>query len=259
MEPTQETPTTLAPESQKTSAPSKSLVGRSPGKGLLYTSIVIFVCVLASLIGLTLVNASLDATISSQRDEIAAKSRAISELNSNPRIAGYGYYDRAKSDIESSIRGGEVQRYIAEVQSIENTYHLVFQGFSYTDGKVSTSASAERGDGTGAIDKVVKLVADYRTDSAKLFSLDPIYSVVGDADKKNFPVSFRVNLDVLSHLAPAPGGALSGSTVGSATSTIIGASSGTVSTRVISSSGGTARTGAVIQTGTTAQTGSTNN
>ena len=157
---------------------------------------IIFAVVLASSIFLVVENTKIANEISTTQGEIAAFDANITKLQSDRNIMAAELLTANQAEIEQSIQKSEAQRYISELLNIAKKYKIDFSGFSYSNGKITTSATALTDALTGsgdAIAKVSNLIRDYRTGTGSIFNLDPVVSVSGFEQKRMLPVEFSVN------------------------------------------------------------------
>lgn len=74
-------------------------------------------------------------------------------------------------------------------------YKMIFSGFSYTNGKITTSAVSMAEtvlSGDDGVRKISRLVKDYRTGTGSLFQLSPVLSISGYEQKRSFSLEFNV-------------------------------------------------------------------
>lgn len=180
-----------APETNETQA---------SGSTFLITSGIILAVVLALSTFLFLENNNLTRSIETAKTESERYDESIAKLKSDKKIIAAELVKTNQADIVKKIHAGEVQKYISEIIAISRKYKINFAGFSYSNGKISTSATAIA-ETTLATDdaakKISTLVRDYRTGSGLLFSLNPVTSISGQEQKRMFGIDFTVNTDNL--------------------------------------------------------------
>lgn len=159
-------------------------------------SIVVLALTIASVVFFKVANASIDRSIERETQETADIETSIAALEADHDVRAYGYYRGAREEVERSIRLSMAQKYLTEFIRISQKYGVDFTGFSFSDGQVTTSAvSQDRGEVRfDAAEKVSDMIAEYRTNrDDSLFLLDPILSLQGNSDLRNFGIVFHVD------------------------------------------------------------------
>lgn len=166
-----------------------------PRKTFLIPSMILLAIVCAISAFFYIENIRLNSSIKVNGDKSVDYTASIEKLKNDSRIKRADTVTANKDDIMASVRLSEAQRYIAEMINISRKYKIGFNGFSYQNGKISTTATA-LADATVASDdgvkKVTNFIRDYRTMTGSLFILDPVTSVSGYEQKRDFPVGFTV-------------------------------------------------------------------
>gem|GEM_PF-5233031 len=173
---------------------------KASGSTFLITSGIILAIVLALSTFLFLENNNLSRSIETAKSESERYDESIAKLKSDKKIIAAELVKTNQADIMKNIRAGEVQKYISELIALSRKYKINLSGFNYSNGKISTAATAIA-ETTLATDDAVKkistLVRDYRTGSGLLFSLSPVTSISGYEQKRLFGMDFTVNMDNL--------------------------------------------------------------
>lgn len=85
-------------------------------------------------------NSSLARAIDGGKAEIAGYTSSIEKIKSDSNIIRSELVENNKPELVNTIKQGEAQRYVTELQNIAMKYKMMFSGFSYANGKVSTAA-----------------------------------------------------------------------------------------------------------------------
>ncbi len=85
-------------------------------------------------------NNSLSRAIDADKAEIAGYTSSIEKIKSDSNIIRAELVANNKSELVSMIKRSEAQRYITELRDIGMKYKMMFSGFSYANGKISTAA-----------------------------------------------------------------------------------------------------------------------
>lgn len=161
----------------------------------LIASIMLFAIVCAISTFLFFDNTRLANSIEANQNETIGYINSIEKIKSSGNIAKAELVTANKPGILSIIQQHEAQRYITELRDISAKYKMMFSGFSYTNGKIATSAVAipERVlVGEDGMKKISDFVRDYRTGTGLLFQLAPVLSVSGYEQKRSFSIDFSV-------------------------------------------------------------------
>lgn len=176
--------------------------GRTPeqaperGSAAFLAAIVALALTIASVVFFKVANASIDRSIERETQETADIETSIAALEADHDVRAYGYYQGAREEVERSIRLSMAQKYLTEFMRVSQKYGVDFTGFSFSDGQITTSAvSQDRGEVRfDAAEKVSDMIAEYRTNrDDSLFLLDPIMSLQGNSDLRNFGIIFRID------------------------------------------------------------------
>lgn len=173
---------------------------KASGSTFLITSGIILAVVLAVSTFLFLENNNLTRSIETAKTESEQYDTSIAKLKGDKKIIAAELVKTNQADMMNKIRAGEVQKYISELITLSRKYKINLSGFNYSNGKISTAATAIA-ETTLATDDGVKkistLVRDYRTGSGLIFSLGPVTNVSGYEQKRLFGLDFTVNTDNL--------------------------------------------------------------
>lgn len=171
-------------------------LNKKPNQGtLLVSSVILFSIVCAISAFLFFENMRLSRSIESNQNEVMTYTSSIEKIKSDKKIIAAELVTNNKSAILETIKASEVQRYIDELLMVSKNYKLIFSGFSYQNGKISTSAVSMPETvlaGDDGVKKISQLVRDYRTGTGLLFQLSPVLSVSGYEQKRTFSIEFNV-------------------------------------------------------------------
>lgn len=160
-------------------------------------SLVLFVIILTGSVGLKLFVLSQESQIEETNKKIEIAEQTIATVKSNPLVVAFSLYENAKKSIDMEVQRSEAHRYLARLYKMANDSFrkLAFVGFNYSDGVVTTSASAF-GNGRDASENVIGFIKNYREETLKdqddTYLLDPVLSITGDSIKRDFSISFKV-------------------------------------------------------------------
>jgi hypothetical protein len=181
------------------------------GSAAFLAVIVALALTIASVVFFKVANASLDRSIARANQEIADIDVSVKTLENDHDIRAYNYYKNAREEVDKSIKLSMAQNYITEFMRVSEKYGVDFTGFSFAEGKITTSAqSQDRGEVKfDAVEKISDMIADYRTrKDDSLFLLDPVMSVQGDEDLRSFAVTFQIDQDAVLKAQSSTGSAL---------------------------------------------------
>lgn len=100
------------------------------------------------------------------RKELAEFETQISTLKSDPAVAAADLLNRNKASLEKDVERSQAQTYVSEFMKLHRDYDVDFDGFQFSGGKIITIVSATQSSpGTDPIDKVIRLVGDFRSGS----------------------------------------------------------------------------------------------
>lgn len=140
-------------------------------------------------------NMKLSASIEANRNETAKYADSIEKIKSDKKNIAAELVANNKSEIRNTIKTSEVQRYIDELVNVSRKYKMLFSGFSYENGKITTSAVSIPETvlaGEDGVKKISNLIRDYRTGSGSIFNLSPVLSISGYEQKRTFSIEFNV-------------------------------------------------------------------
>ncbi len=132
---------------------------------MMVLSAIIFFIVRSISLFLFFASKSLSDSIEVNKNEIATYTSAIEKAKADNVNVRAELILNNKSAILATIEKNQAQTYIAELQNIAKKYKMIFSGFSYANGKISTSAVSipetvlASDDG---VTKISKLIKDYR-------------------------------------------------------------------------------------------------
>ncbi|MDQ1343645.1 MAG: hypothetical protein QG650_365 [Patescibacteria group bacterium] len=131
------------------------------------------------------------------RQELAEFETKIGILKADPAVAAADLLNRNKASLEQDISRSEAQRYVTALTKLHLDYDVDFDGFSFSNGKVSTIVSARQTSaGVDPIDKMIRFIGDYRSGSGSAatspFVLSEVRLVSGDNTSRTFNVEFKI-------------------------------------------------------------------
>ena len=139
-------------------------------------------------------NSSLSKSIVANNEDIVQYNNSIEKIKSDKNNIRAELTINNKSEILATIKANEAQSYIIELHDISKKYKMIFSGFSYGNGKVTTSATSipetvlAMDDG---VKKISSFIKDYRTEPGLLFDLSPILSISWYEQKRLFSIQFN--------------------------------------------------------------------
>ncbi|MDD5376699.1 MAG: hypothetical protein PHH16_01140 [Candidatus Gracilibacteria bacterium] len=175
---------------------SKTPDKKSSKNTILVLSTTLFAIVCAISAFLFFENMRLSASIEANKNEIAEYTSSIEKIKSDKKVIAAELVANNKSDILGTIKASEAQRYIEELLNISKKYKMIFSGFSYENGKISTSAVSIPETvlvGDDGVKKISTFIKDYRTGTGLLFRLSPVLSISGYEQKRTFSIEFNVD------------------------------------------------------------------
>lgn len=184
----------MKPAMEKEETPKKT-EKRSAPDVFVVLSAILFAVVCSISAFLFFENMRLASSIEANKTEVAQYSSSIEKIKSDRKVIAAELVSDNKAEIEKSIRMSEVQKYITELQDISKKYKMMFAGFSYENGKITTSAVSVPETvlvGDDGVKKISQMVRDYRTGSGSIFQLSPVLSIAGYAQKRSFSIEFNV-------------------------------------------------------------------
>lgn len=107
---------------------------------LLILSSALFAIVCAVTLFFFFENSSLSRAIEANKSESAGYTNSIEKIKSDSNIIRSELVENNMPELVTTIKRGEAQRYVTELQNIGMKYKMMFSGFSYANGKVSTAA-----------------------------------------------------------------------------------------------------------------------
>lgn len=168
-----------------------------PGAFLVLSG-VLFATVCAVSAFLFFENMSLSGSIEANKAETLKYTSSIEKIKSDKKNIAAELVANNKSEIISTIKKNEAQKYVKEVLDTAKKYKLMFSGFAYENGKVSTAAVSVPETvlaGDDGVKKISAFIKDYRTatiGSGSIFNLSPILSISGHEQKRTFSIEFNV-------------------------------------------------------------------
>lgn len=106
----------------------------------LILSATLFAIVCAVSAFLFFENMRLSSVTEANKNELSEYTNSIAKLRNDKRLIASELVANNKSEILSSIKASEAQIYVDELLRISKKYKMMFSGFSYENGKITTSA-----------------------------------------------------------------------------------------------------------------------
>lgn len=170
--------------------------GKKPGRDTtLVLSVVVFAIVCAISAFLFFENMRLASSIEANKNEVSEYKNSIEKIKGDKKVIAAELVANNRSEILGAIKASEVQTYIDELIGVSKKYKMIFSGFAYKNGKITTAAVSMPETvlaGDDGVKKISNLVRDYRTGTDSLFQLSPVLSVSGYEQKRTFSVEFNV-------------------------------------------------------------------
>lgn len=176
-----------AVDSQSSDSSSKVMTPtqNKPKNGLLFTlSVVMAMVVASSTAYLYWQNSKLDTQISELQMKTQEYQSKIELLKKDPIVRSGEIFFGQKENMSKAIDKSNAAIYIREMDKIEKDFGFYFNGFTFSQDKISTGLSAQKGLDTDAVQKFIKFIASYRTPpkpgmtgSGSPFQLGPVLSV----------------------------------------------------------------------------------
>lgn len=167
----------------------------------IYTiSIAVALVVFLSTVFFYWENSRMDAKIQDIRTKTQEYQGQIEVLKKDPIVRAWELFFGQREALSWSINKSNAANYVREMQKIEKEFGLYFNGFSFSQDRITTSIMSQKGVDTDAIQKIIKFIASYRapnkpgldTGSGSQFLLSPVLSVSGDEEKRNISVDFKI-------------------------------------------------------------------
>ena len=179
-----------------TEAVEPQVSDKKSGQNILFVlSVTLFVIVCSVSAFLFFENMRLSSSIEANKNEIATYENSIEKIKSDKKIIAAELVATNRADIATTVKMGEVQKYLSELLDISRKYKMMFSGFSYNNGKVATSAVSIPEtvlSGDDGVKKISRLIKDYRTGTGYLFQLSPLLSISGYEQKRVFSLEFNI-------------------------------------------------------------------
>lgn len=131
------------------------------------------------------------------RKELSEFETQISALKANPSVAAADLLNRNKATLEKDSERSAAQNYVTEFMRLHRDYDVDFDGFQFANGKINTVVSSRQTSaGVDPVDKVIRLIGDYRSGSGSAatspFTLGDVKLVSGDNTHRTFSAEFKI-------------------------------------------------------------------
>lgn len=179
-----------------TELPQEELNKKQKKDIFLIFSVILFSIICAISAFLFFENMMLTSSIEANKAETVNYVNSIEKLKSDKKIIAAELVMNNKTEILDAIKRSEAQSHINELIDISRKYKIIFSGFSYENGKITTVATSipetvlAKDDG---VTKISHLVRDYRTGTGYIFHLSPVLSISGYEQKRTFSLEFNVS------------------------------------------------------------------
>lgn len=105
--------------------------------------------------------------------------------------------ERNRTSLESAVNRSKAQDYVQEFLRLRLNYKVDFEGFTFSNDKITTTVSAASvGGSDDPIDRIIKFIADFRSNEGAAkespLSLGDVRMVSGETGKRSFSVEFEV-------------------------------------------------------------------
>ncbi len=138
---------------------------------------IFLVFVLVVTAGLFFYNNHLDKKNSQILSRIDKIESSIEKIEENPKVQIYSLLDMNTTFISELEKRNKIISYINHLRYIQNTYWLSFDWFSYSNWKISTTATVNSTTDDGiAYEKTVDFIKKYRESDNAKFNLEFINS-----------------------------------------------------------------------------------
>lgn len=154
-------------------------------------SVVLFVLVLILTIGLYFYNSSIVSKINTLESQISSVETDIKKINEDEKVKLYTLIVSNSKYLERYKYLSKVPEFINNVKEISKNYKVAFDGFSYSDGQISSNASLQDDAVSLASVKTKKFLEYFRKKDENIFSL-LFVSSFNWQDSINFWVKFKI-------------------------------------------------------------------
>ena len=125
-------------------------------------ALVAFLAAAGAAVGFGMADKGLETQAAAQKDELAKVEAEIAKLKEDKTVALSDVIRAAQAGMTRTVNASRAQDYVEALALLEAKYGVAFEGFSFQDGRVSTSVAAQ-GDGkVAAIRKLQALIKDAR-------------------------------------------------------------------------------------------------
>ena len=108
--------------------------------------------------------------------QITEREVSINKLNKKKDIEAYYIYSLNQKILDRMAQDSKISKFIEHTLKVMIRYDLVFENFSYSNGKINLSATSESNERGLAYTKIIKFMKEYNKNKASLFHLEPIQS-----------------------------------------------------------------------------------
>lgn len=164
---------------------------QSKGISLLHISVAFLVLILAITGGMYGYTLKVESENESIKAEILTHDTSIMNIKKDPRLQIYDVLSLNESAFADFYKKSQVSTFVRHLNSFRDTYQLSIEGFTYQNGQIGTTISAETtaDDVQLAYEKVTSFMQAYKNETTALFALQFIDALSGH-DLIEFEASF---------------------------------------------------------------------
>ncbi len=154
-------------------------------------SIILFVFVLFSTIGLYFYNMTIVSKIEAMQTQVAQVEESIKKVNEDEKVKLYVLIQANKTYLEKYKYLSNIPMFINSLKELARVHRVVFDGFSYANGEIISQLTAQNDAVTLASAKTTKFLEYFRKKDEHIFSLGFVNSFQGQ-EGVSFWVKFQV-------------------------------------------------------------------
>lgn len=154
-------------------------------------SIILFVFVLFSTIGLYFYNMTLVSKIETIQRQVTQVEESIKKVNEDEKVKLYILIQANKTYLEKYTYLSNIPLFINSLKELSRTQRVLFDGFSYANGEIISHVTAQNDAISLASLKATKFLEYFRKKDEHIFSLGFVNSFQGQ-DWVSFSVKFQV-------------------------------------------------------------------
>lgn len=135
-------------------------------------SIILFVWVLVLTLGIYFYNVSLQSKMEKKQQELQKIEANIIQLKQDKSLELYTLVESNKSYLETFAYRSDIPLFIRTFRELSKKFQVVFWGFSYSDGVITSDVRAQSDVLGSASSKASKFIEAFRKQDDQIFSLD---------------------------------------------------------------------------------------